>query len=113
MGQRQSEYQAFGNVMWGLLISTVLGAVWMGLVQFFPQVMVWVAIILAMVLLLICDIVFMVSSHSALAQASGWAIFFALVALLFMVILGLYLLFRRRSLKLCGIFLYNSTIMLR
>lgn len=94
-------------------ISVGLSLLWMLLVQYLPNVMVWVAFGLAVVLLIITAIVFLADSHSNLIRASGWAIFLALLAILIAIILLFYLIVHRRRIKYCGIFLKNAGNMLR
>lgn len=94
-------------------ISLALGLIWMILVQFFPKVMVWVAMILAIILLLILAIVFFANSGGSLSQATGWAIIAGIIALVIGLVLILYLINHRKRLKLCGVFLENATYMLK
>ena len=85
----------------------------MMLVCFLPKVMVWLAFILAIVLLVITGILFLVDNNEELIKAQGWAIFLALVAFFMAIILLVYVLINRKSIKYCGVFLQNSRLMLK
>ena len=62
MQSRYDTKKATSILLTSIPISIGLALLWMILVQFFPKVMVWVAIILAILLLLIFSILFFANS---------------------------------------------------
>lgn len=93
-------------------ISFAISLLWMLLVHYLPRIMVWVAFILAIILLVITAIVFLVDSKTSLLRASGWGIFLGLLAIVIAILLLLYLIIHNRSLSYCSIFLQNAKLML-
>ena len=75
--------------------------------------MVWVAFILAIILLIITAIVFLIDNSSKLGHVKGWAIFIAIVCLILALVLVFYVIVHRRRIKLCGAFLKHATTMLK
>ena len=63
---RYDTKKALSILLSAIGISAALALVWMILVQFFPKIMVWVAIILAIILLLIFSILFFANSGGKL-----------------------------------------------
>ena len=102
---RYDTKKALSILLTSIGISAALALIWMMLVQFFPKLMVWVAIILAIILLLIFSILFFANSGQSLRQAIGWAIILAIIGLVLAAFLAFYAIKSRKSLKLCGIFL--------
>lgn len=83
------------------------------MVHCLPKIMVWVAFVLAIVLLVITGIVFLIDNRGPLRQATGWAIFLAILAFMMAIILAVYLIVHRKRVKYCGVFLQNATYMLK
>jgi len=97
----------------GLGIATGISLIWMILVQFLPKIMVWVAFILAIILLVITAIVFLIDNSTKLNHVNGWAIFIAIVCLILALVLIFYVVVHRRRIKICGAFLKHATTMLK
>jgi len=83
------------------------------LVHFLPKIAVWVAFVLAIILLTITAIVFFVDSRSSLSKATGWGIFLAILALVIALILLFYLIVHHKKISYCSIFLANASLMLK
>jgi preprotein translocase subunit SecG len=75
--------------------------------------MVWVAFILAILLLIATAIIFFVDAGSTLASATGWAIFLGLLALVIALIIIAYIIMHRNKIQYCGVFLQNASLMIR
>lgn len=94
-------------------ISLGLGLLWMILVQCFPKTMIWVACILAPILLVILGIVLLVNSGTRLSSSTGWAIILGIIAFVFALLLMYFACRHGKQIKTCGIFLQNATLMLK
>ena len=86
----------------GLLVSFVLGLIWMIMVQCCPKIMVWAAIVLAIVLLIVTVVVFFANNQTSLRNASGWAIAFGIICVLMILVLLYYLIRHRRRISICS-----------
>ncbi len=94
-------------------ISVGISILWLILVHYLPKVMVWVAFILAILLLITTAIIFFVDAGSVLASATGWAIFLGLLALVVALIIIAYIIMHRNKIQYCGVFLQNASLMIR
>lgn len=97
----------------GLGIATGISLIWMLLVQFLSKFIVWVALGMAVLLLLITSIVFLVHNSTKLKDSQGWAIFLAILGLIIAFLIVFYVIVHRRRINICGAFLKHSTTMLK
>jgi hypothetical protein len=105
------------TAIWILLISfgiaIGLGIIWMVLVHYCPKVMVWVAFILAILMLIGTAVLFFMNIGYQLSQAKGWAIFLGVVAVIMALIIALYIIMHRNRIHYCAVFLDNACKMIR
>ena len=94
-------------------ISTVISILWMLLVQYCTKIAVWLAFVLAIVLLIVTAIVFFVDSRSAMQRAPGWGILMAILAIAIAIILIYYLAVNHRRINYCIVFLQNASLMIK
>jgi hypothetical protein len=94
-------------------ISIGISVLWMLLVHYLPKIMVWVAFVLAIILLVITAILFFVDNNDSLVRGAGWSIVLGLLALAIAILLIIYLVAHRRRITYCSIFLQNATQMLK
>lgn len=90
-------------------ISVGISIIWMLLVHCLPKIAVWVAFVLAIILLVITGILFFVDSRSSLSKATGWGIFLAILALVIALILLFYLIVHHKRISYCSVFLANAS----
>lgn len=90
-------------------ISVGISIIWMLLVHCLPKIAVWVAFVLAIILLVITSILFFVDSRSSLSKATGWGIFLAILALVIALILLFYLIVHHKRISYCSVFLANAS----
>jgi hypothetical protein len=74
--------------------------------------MVWVGVVLSMILMLIAGILFLVNNDKTLVDGSGWAIFIGLLCLALFFVMLYHIVVHRKTITICGKFLYNSTLFL-
>lgn len=86
-------------------ISVGISLLWMLLTHYLPRFVTWIAFVLAIILLVITAIVFLVDSRTALIRATGWGIFFGLLAIIIALILLFYLIVHNKRIKYTSIFL--------
>jgi hypothetical protein len=92
---RWNSQRAVDYLLWAVAISLGLGLVVLLLACFLPRFVIWIVTVLAIILLAIAAIVFLFNSTTTLAQGSGWAIFAGILAIVFIVVLALYLVLHR------------------
>jgi hypothetical protein len=94
-------------------IAIGLSFCWMLLVQYCYGMMIWIAFILAIILLVAIAIVFFINAGSWLLVAKGWAIFAGILALIIALIIIFYIIMHRDRIKYCSAFLKNAATMVR
>lgn len=113
MYTRWDSLKAIDYLLAGVGISIGLALIWMLLICFLPRVMVWVAIALAVILLLITAIVFFTASKGPLAASGGWAVFLGIVCIITLLLLLFYAIVHRTKLAICAAFLENASLFLK
>lgn len=94
-------------------ISVGISILWMLLVHYCPRIAVWIAFVLAIVLLVITAIVFFVDARTALSNATGWGIFLAILCIIVALVLLFYLIVHNQRIKYCAVFLANASTMIK
>lgn len=110
---RWDSLKSMDYLLAGVGISIGIALIWMLLVCFLPKIMVYVAFVLAIILLLITAIVFFTASKGPLSDSTGWDIFLGIICIIVLLILLFYLVVHRNRLAVCGAFLENASLFLR
>ena len=97
----------------GVGIAFGVALLWAIIVQCLPKVAVWVAFILASVLLLVAAVLCFTQSGSTFSEDRGWVIFFGIIFVLFFILLVSYVCFHRKQVALCGCFMEVAADCLR
>jgi hypothetical protein len=93
-------------------IAIGLSVIWMLLVQYCHGIMIWIAFILAIVLLIFIAVVLFTNAGSTLLGAKGWAIFAGVLALIIALLIIFYIIIHRKRIKYCSAFLKNAAQMI-
>jgi len=102
---RFDNLHAINYLFMGLWIAFVLSLIWLALVHFLPKYIYWIALIIALFMLIVAMFVFFIGSGNTLSQSTGWDIVLGIVCLALAVILVLYSIFHRKHIYITGCFL--------
>jgi hypothetical protein len=105
VGSRFNAEKGVSMALIGLGVAFGLALLWMGVVQFFPKAAVWVAFVVASILLIIAALLCFLGANSHFAENKGLAIFFGILFVVFLGLLLLYVCLHKQQLSLCGCFL--------
>ena len=106
--QRFDNLHAINYLLMGVWIAFVLSLIWLALVQFLPKYIYWIALIIALFMLIVTMFVLFIGSGNTLSGSTGWDIVLGILCLVMAVILVLYSITHRKQIYITGCFLEIS-----
>lgn len=103
--RRFNSLHALNYLFMGVWIAFVLSLIWLVLVQCLPKIIYWIAMVLALFLLVVAMFVFFIGSGNTLVNGQGWAILLGIVCLVLAVVIVLYSWTHRKQIYITGCFL--------
>lgn len=102
---RFNNLHAINYLLMGVWIAFVLSLIWLVLVQFIPKYIYWLALVIALFMLIVAMFVFFIGSGNTLSQSQGWDIVLGILCLALAAVLVFYSIKNRKQIYVTGCFL--------